>query len=585
MYRYFALFFSPRHLPLWCLLLGAAESQSAEKPKPVVHSPPKAIVGSWGDQGDGTYRNPVLEANYPDNDVIRVGDTFYMMSSTCHYVPGMTILKSKDLVNWEFSGYVMPGPISISPAYHYDRLREYSYGTWAGSFGYNGEHYFAYWCCGDSRKFYVSKAKAITGPWSEPAELKYADGESIHDTDPGVLWDFDLHKAFISLNCQIYELSWNGLRVLQKKNEGIVYTRQMRGESNKLYKEGEYYYAMNTHVRKNHGKPNRMQAFHRAKSITGPWEGKLVLEDGNGCDRSPGQGSLLKMDDGSWWFIHQLAWGEPTGRYNGRPQFLEPVTWKDGWPLIGTDTDGDGIGEVVWQHRKPIPSQPLAAPASEDEFSASTLGLQWQWHHNPKPDRWSLSERPGFLRLKSCVPIQDNRKLFLRVPNMISQRLMGRSNNVMVARCELNGMVTGQEAGMHISSGTYHAIAVVKQVDGTFETVFRSDEPTGSDPKQMPDGLVQKGAHLTANVIWFKAEIHEGTASFFYSTDGTQFVRLGPAAQLRFTGFTASRVGFYTHHSEETGHVDVDWFHYDYDGPKAPPEITKNGNHFINGQP
>jgi beta-xylosidase len=129
--------------------------------------------------------------------------------------------------------------------------------------------------------------------------------------------------------------------------------------------------------------------------MEGPWESRVVLENGNGTDRCPSQGSLLKLDDGSWWFIHQLARGTPEERYNGRPQFLEPVVWKDGWPLIGVDNNGNGIGEVVWEHRKPIDGCPVTAPATDDDFSKPQLGLQWSWRFNPKMDRWSLTERPG----------------------------------------------------------------------------------------------------------------------------------------------------------------------------------------------
>ena len=197
-------------------------------------------------------------------------------------------------------------------------------------------------------------------------------------------------------------MSWDGDKLLQNEDQGIVVTKNLRGESAKLYKFDGWYYEMNTYT------PNsitREQVINRAKTMEGPWEGRVVLENGNGTDRCPSQGALLKLDDGSWWFIHQLARGTPQERYNGRPQFLEPVVWKDGWPLIGVDTNGNGIGEVVWEHKKPISGFPVTAPASDDDFSKPELGLQWNWRFNPKMDRWSLTERPGFLRLKACVSL------------------------------------------------------------------------------------------------------------------------------------------------------------------------------------
>ena len=142
-------------------------------------------TGSWGDQGNGTYKNPILDSNYPDNDVIRVGDTFYMMSSTNHFVPGMVILKSKDLVNWAFSNYIMPAPITFDKRFDMGPDFRTSKGTWAGSFGYNGEYYFAYWChnrggSAPEKRYTIvhSQAKSMSGPWSEPKEITWAERQA-----------------------------------------------------------------------------------------------------------------------------------------------------------------------------------------------------------------------------------------------------------------------------------------------------------------------------------------------------------------------------------------------------------------------
>ena len=522
-------------------------------------------TGSWGDQGDGTYKNPILESNYPDIDVIREGKTFYMMTSTNHFAPGMTILKSKDLVNWEFSNSIMPAPITFDKDFDFGHDFMISHATWAGSLGFDGQNYHAYWCHnvkkdGGTYKIVHSKAKSMEGPWSEPKEITWANGESINSTDPGVLWDLETKKAWIvCTRGQVYQMSWDGEKLLQNEGQGIVATK-MRGESNKLYKFDGIYYAMNTCA----GDGAREQIISRAKKMEGPWESKVVLENGNGTNRCPGQGSLLKLEDGSWWFMHQLAKGTPQERYDGRPQFLEPVTWKDGWPLIGVDTNGNGIGEVVWQHKKPISGFPITAPASDDDFSKPQLGPQWNWRFNPKMDRWSLTERPGFLRLKACVslPTKDAESL-KDLPNLLGQRLMGQHKNVMTAKLDLSGMAKGQEGGLHISSKDNNAIGVKMDDSGKMHLFFKSDSVTR---KEM---AVKQGPALNQPEVWLQAKVEAGLATFFFSLDGKSFTQLGDEVRLVFSGFTPNMVGFYTMNTTEKGQVDVDWFKYDYDGPKG----------------
>ena len=533
-------------------------------------------TGSWGDQGNGNYKNPILESNYPDNDVIRVGDTFYMMSSTDEFVPGMTILKSKDLVNWEFSNAIMPAPIKFDEDFNIGRNEAMANrATWAGSFGHDGTNYFAYWCHnkrgveGGTYKIIYAKARSMEGPWSEPQEITWADGTSINSTDPGVMWDLETKQAWMACGGgEIYKMAWDGSKLLQSKNEGITVTKTLRGESAKLYKFDGMYYEMNTYA---HGPNTREQVINRAKKMEGPWEGRVVLENGNGTDRCPSQGTLLKLDDGSWWFIHQLARGKPEERYNGRPQFLEPVVWTNGWPLIGVDTDGNGIGEVIWEHQKPIAGFPIIAPATDDNFSQPTLGLQWLWRFNPKMDRWSLTERPGFLRLKACVSLgTNNRESIKQLPNVIGQRLMGKHHNVVTAKFNLSGMANGQEGGLHISAGDNNIIGVKKSAKGQMGLFFKSNAGTNKIMN------VQQWVALNQTDVWLQARVENGLATFFYSLDGQQFARLGGEVRLRFAGFTPNMVGFYSMNTEETGYMDVDWFKYDYDGPKDKSSAFTN---------
>ncbi|EMI41361.1 sulfatase and gycosyl hydrolase family 43 domain protein [Rhodopirellula sp. SWK7] len=546
---------------------------------PTAKSPPakpRSRVGSWGDQGDGTYRNPVLESNYPDNDVIRVGDTFYMMSSTNHHTPGMTILKSKDLVNWEFSNTIMPAPITFDQQFEIGQVPSMeNRGTWAGSFGFNGESYFAYWCFNrlhlsknrkENQKYLTivfSKADSMEGPWSEPKEIKFKDGTSIDSTDPGVFWDMETKRAYLAAHHKyIYEMSWDGTRLLDNKHGGIEVGGELHGEAVKLFKFDGWYYYMNAHWHIHEGVRQRMATFARAKQMEGPWESRLAMENGNGTDRSPSQGTLLKLEDGTWWFIHQVARGTAEERYNGRPQMLEPVSWKDGWPLIGVDTDGDGIGEVVWHHKKPINGFPVTAPATDDDFDRPKLGPQWLWRFNPRVDRYSLTERPGYLRLTSCVRASAAKTESLdQLPNLLGQRLMGQKDNVITTKFDLSGMAVGQESGFHVSAKENNVIGVKKAKDGTLRLIFKHGDPAGP--------TVVNGPRLEQSDIWFRSSIENGLANFFYSLDGETFVSLGPQVRLLFSGFTPNMAGFYSMNTTEDGHVDIDWITYDYDGPKC----------------
>lgn len=555
---------------------AAAANPDADAPNTTNANAPAATTGTWGDQGDGTYRNPVLESNYPDNDVIRMGDTFYMMSSTNHHAPGMIILKSKDLVNWEFSNTIMPAPITFDEQYDIGHPKSMeNRGTWAGSFGFNGDSYFAYWCFNrlhlsknkkDRRKYMTivySTADSMEGPWTELKEIKFKDGASIDSTDPGVFWDMDTKKAYLAAHGKyIYEMSWDGTRLLDNRHEGILVDGELHGEAVKLYKFDGWYYYMNAHWHIHDNVRQRMATFARAKQMDGPWESRLAMENGNGTDRCPSQGSLLKLDDGSWWFIHQLARGTPEERYNGRPQMLEPVTWNDGWPLIGVDTDGDGIGEVVWQHKKPIDGFPVTAPATSDDFDAETLGMQWLWRSNPRVDRYSLTERPGFLRLKSCVRTsQGHPESLNRMPNLLGQRLMSQKANVITTKFDLSGMVAGQESGFHVSAKENNVISAKKARDGTVQLFFKH----GDNAK--PETVF--GPVIGQTDIWFRATVEKGIANFFYSLDGDSFEPLGSEVRLLFSGFTPNMAGFYSMNALEDGYLDVDWLKYDYDGPKA----------------
>jgi beta-xylosidase len=524
-------------------------------------APAAQAVGSWGDQGDGTYRNPVLNADFPDTDVVEHDGTFYMISSKQHMSPGMVILASKDLVNWSLIGHVFE-TLSWEPMYGPNRMAGYKFGVWAGDLAFHDGRWYCYMIDNKSG-LYMTSAADIRGPWDKPVCMF----KKQQWTDPAVFWDDDARQAYLVCNwgsasanikkglheLRLFKMSWDGTKLL---DAGKVIYEGPRSEAAKIMKINGIYYVATIDWLTTDGKPDRKQIILRSKNIYGPYERKVVMERGNGFDRSACQGSLLQVPDGSWWFIHQLV-QNCTNPFQGRPQCLEPVTWIDGWPIPGKDVDGDGIGEPVWSHKKPIAGHVITAPQTDDEFDSGKLGPQGEWNHNPRDDRWSLTERPGWLRLKASVPVGKGD--FWGACNTISQRLMGTGKGTVVTRLDLSGMKPGQQAGFVRFSGIYHLFGV--RLENNVKRLFFN-----------ANGKAKNGPVIETDAFWIRTVNDGDQARFAYSTDGRTFTRFGPAFTIKFGNWCGDRLGFFCWNSEKAeGYIDIDYFHYDYDGPKASP--------------
>ena len=363
---------------------------------PVLAEPGKAVfapdassgprTGSWGDQGDGTYRNPILNADYPDVDVEQVGDTYYMISSKQHMAPGMVILESKDMVNWRTIGHVW-NKLSWDPRYNWDRMDGYSYGVWAGDLAYHDGRWYCYQI-DNVVGLYMSSSPDIRGPWTEPHLMLANKGRN--PSDPAVFWDDKAKQAYLvcrhdlvggQMVIKLFKMSWDGRELL---DEGVEIHRYAGAEAAKIYRiEGKWYIFISQWYFPDPVRPNnplaypgdRKQIVLRSKtdSIHGPYEQKIVLQRGNGVIRQCSQGALMRAPDGSWWYTHQLVQRAPSP-FEGRPQMLEPVQWVDGWPIIGKDVNGDGIGEPVLHHRKPIQGYAITAPPTDGRFRLAATG-------------------------------------------------------------------------------------------------------------------------------------------------------------------------------------------------------------------
>jgi beta-xylosidase len=555
-----------KSVPAWMIAFVLTSTTLAGEPR----------TGSWGDQGDGTYRNPILNADYPDVDVEQLGDTYYMISSKQHMSPGMVILESKDMVNWRSIGHVWD-KLSWDPKYNGDRMDGYRFGVWAGDLAYHDGRWYCYQI-DTTNGLYMSSAPDIRGPWTEPHRML----AKTRWTDPAVYWDDEGRQAYLVCNfgrgepgnkaavagnqIKLFKMSWDGRELL---DEGQVIHRGPGAEAAKIYRiDGRWYIFLAQWFRPDPRRPehpdadrgDRKQLVLRSKtdSIYGPYEVKVVYERGNGVIRSCSQGALMKAPDGSWWYTHQLIQNIPAP-FQGRPQMLQPVEWVDGWPLIGRDVDGDGIGEPVLHHAKPIHGFPITAPATDDQFDSPRRGPQWEWNHNPRDGRWSLAERPGWLRLKASVPVGEGG--FWGASNTISQRIMGTGKGKAMAKLDLSGMRAGQRAGFVRFGGVYHLLGVHVEEDGTRRLFFDAE------------GQVTAGPVVDAEELWIRTTNDGDQARFAWSTDEQTFRDFGPAFTIKFGKWTGDRLGLFCWNDHEPeGHVDVDWFRYHYDGPKGSPD-------------
>ena len=472
----------------------------------------------WGDQGNGTYRNPVLNADFSDPDVIRVGSKYYMVASDFHFL-GMQVLESDDMVNWRYVSQIYrrfdePG---------WDDNGHYAGGSWAPAIRHNNGLYYVYFCTPDEG-LYMSTASDPRGPWA-PLHLvkRVAKWE-----DPCPFWDED-GQAYLGRSKHgagpiiVHRMSADGKQLL---DEGTTVYQGPIAEGTKFMKRNGYYYL----IIPEGGVGTGWQTVLRAKNIYGPYERKVVLEQGSTNINGPHQGALVDAPDGSWWFYHFQE--TPV---LGRVVHLQPVRWQDDWPLMGVDYDGNGIGEPVaeWnlgrnqgdrlldstKNHEPVLMIPVTQPS--DDFSSPALGLQWQWNHNPVDTHWSLKEKKGWLTLKALPA--DSLK---QCRNMLTQKVVGYQS-------ESTTLLTSSGdcyAGLFCSGKTFRGIGLCK--DGIFVEAQGKRE------------IILKGKFPK---LWVRVtnDCQANRHQFSFSTDGLHFTTAGEPFPLRSGYWKGIRVGLF----------------------------------------
>jgi beta-xylosidase len=379
---------------------------------------PAAPAQPWtADLGDGHYRNPILHADYSDPDAIRVGDMFYMTSSSFSNAPGLPLLQSSDMVNWELVGHALP---QLPPAQFF-AVPQPGKGVWAPALRHHDGKFWIFYPDPDVG-IYVMTAEKFAGPWSAPRLILAGKGI----IDPAPLWDDDgkawlVHgwaksRSGINNILTLRSMAPDGTRLLDEKDRDIINGDKLPGyftiEGPKLHKAHGYYYVFAPAG----GVENGWQAVFRSRSIEGPYEDRIVMAQGMSAVNGPHQGAWVDGADGRDWFYHF----QDKGAY-GRVVHLQPMQWKDGWPVIGEDKDGDGVGEPVLRHAKPAGrDRGVLVPATTDEFSGKALGLQWQWNANYLAAWATLTARPGYLRL-AAQPASDGASL-RELPFVLTQK-------------------------------------------------------------------------------------------------------------------------------------------------------------------
>lgn len=531
---------------------------------------------SGGDNGDGSYSNMILYADYADPDVIRVGDTFYMVTSTFHLSPGLTLLESKDLVNWSFVGHAVEDMGKLSGAFSFNAMSGYQAGIWAPSLRYH-EGMFYIHVGGPKIGLIVCKAHDIHGPWSvqRMSFPKPWEGTKLIDCCP--LWDDDGKAYFAAAEprktpdgvwsnyrIHLFQMDADGRRLL---DNGVVIHGGHTTEAVKLYKHDGYYYVFYSENPADEAGV-RTQYAARSRNIYGPYERrKLIHSHGPEADRSPNQGGLVEASDGSWWFLcHGM--GRGAGSAVGRYLMLLPVTWQEGWPVIGIDQDGDGVGEMVWRHRKPVQGEEITFPCSDDEFDGSELGPQWQWNHQDRKDSWSLTARPGFLRLTACKPVAPGG--FYRACNTLTQRLMGESG-VATIKLDVSQTADGQYAGMCLFAAPSLLLGIYQERGKRFLRyqytrleLSYNPHSTAYDDNFFCEDVLSLDSGIQN--LYLRMEYNKNRAQLSYSTDGETFIRVAEPMEFSFFAWRGGRVGMFSFNEyRDGGNADFDWFHYEKD--------------------
>lgn len=504
------------------------------------------------DNRDENFTNPVLWSDVPDPDVIRVGDDFYLMSTTMHLAPGAPVMRSKDLVNWEIVSYVFD---KLTDTTNYDMIggTVYGRGQWATSLRYHNGKYYVYFSPNDKpyRGYVYSTTDPVSSKWELVSRIPHFHDASLFFDDDGRAYIFYGTGQVRELKPDLTGVQSGGvdMKIFERDEEetGLL-------EGSRFVKHNGKYYLLMISWPKG-GK--RRQVCYRADKITGPYEKKVILEDNFAGFPCVGQGCIVDDAQGNWYgVIFQDRGGV------GRVLTLMPCRWMDGWPILGNEN-----GKVPLVMEKPVQGYPKQSLVVSDDFNGSTLKLNWQWNHNPVNEAWSLIERPGFLRLKTNRVV-DN--LFL-AQNTISQRMEGPECSGVVA-LDVSHMKEGDVAGFSAFNGDAAILSVSVKNGKKYLTMSETSVSLDSSNKAVL-GVKSKGrgrVEFEQSVIYLRIDgdfrLNRDIATCYYSLDNKNWVKIGTDFKMRFDYqrlFMGTRFAIFNYATKVLGgYIDVDSFNY-----------------------
>lgn len=530
-----------------------------------------ALPQTWkADNGNGTFTNPLFFDEFSDPDMIRVGADFYMTGTTMHSMPGLPVLHSRDLVNWTFLGYALD-KLDLGPSFRLeDGKNEYGRGIWAPCLRYHkGTFYIFSNVNGQTTQIFSAKNPA--GPWTRTPMKR-----SLHDLS--VLFDDDgkVYAVWGYRGIRVAQLTADLTDIVPETERELISPSAGMGEGVHIYKiDGKYFLTSAWFL------DEMRMPVARAGRLEGPWEVNQNVSRGEDFGLGAGyrvtsrtapfriappdssrlgrcaihQGGIVDTPAGEWWGFSMMD-----ANSVGRLTALSPVTWTDGWPYFGLPGNL-GRSPRTWVKPKTGASGTPRAPYQRsDDFSSPNLQPVWQWNHVPVDGKWSLTERPGFLRLRALASPD-----LWRARNTLTQRSMGPRSTV-TAVLDTAGMAPGDVAGLALFNRPYAWLGVERSGDGTMLTLF--DEVTGQTTRVPVQG----------KRVWLRAECDflKNQAVFRYGTDGKAFTSIGQPhtmayGLITFQGVRYSLFSFNTRDGAEGGYADFDGVDVSEEKPRAIP--------------
>ena len=512
-------------------------------------------------------KNPMLWADCPDPDVIRVGDTFYLVSTTMHLMPGAPVMASKDLQNWETVGYIFD-KLTDSPKYDLQEGTVYGRGQWATSLKYHDGKFWALLAPNEGGAMgdtYIFTAPKAEGPWTIHSRLRHFHDATLFFDEDGTPYVFFGTGEMCQLTRDLKGVVEGSLRHYFQREAD---ERGLLEGTRVIKHNGTYYALLISHVYAP-GR-HRREVCYRTKDLNGVWEKNTILESDFGGFSYLAQGTIVDTEEGDWYGIMLQDRGGV-----GRVLTLSPVRWLDGWPMLGDEYNK--VPEVMRPYKS---GQPETAIVKSDDFSEEKLGLHWQWNHNPIDNAWSLKERPGFLRLKTNRVVPN---LYL-APNTLTQRMEGPTCSGYI-RMDLTKMQDGDCAGLAAFNGDSGVLTIKKEgkklvlqmSEQKVSLTDREKAVTNVEEKvvetiDLSAAFKSQSSKQKSQIIYLRLDGdfqpgHNDVANFYYSLDGEEWTKIGTENYRmifdyrRF--FMGSKFGIFNYATKKAGgYVDVDEFCY-----------------------